>query len=135
MREIQWLRGHFWSYGPVFFHFHGFLMHFTWIFTISIIKKPQKWCFGCEKNREWWKNLFFQETSEVGWIYPKNRQNENWIISGHFIVIFWSIFGGSKTQISILKTSFVKNAKITYFGCEKNSKTVREIRFFRKVRK
>jgi hypothetical protein len=37
-------------------------------------------------------------------------------------VIFRSIFGGPKSPIAILKTSFVKKAKKSYFGSEKHSK-------------
>ena len=44
-------------------------------------------------------------------------------------MIFRSIFGGSKSPILSLKTSFGKNAKKTYFGSEKNSKTDQKNRF------
>ena len=50
-------------------------------------------------------------------------------------MIFRSIFGGPKSPILSLKTSFVKNAKKTYFGFEKNSKIDQKNRFFRKVHK
>ena len=44
-------------------------------------------------------------------------------------MIFRSIFGGSKSPISNLKTSFVKNAKKTYFGPENFSKIDEKIVF------
>ena len=88
-----------------------------------------------KKIEKWWRILFFQKRSQVGWNYQKNRKNEIQIIFDHSRVIFRSIFGGSKSPILSLKTSFVKNAKKAYFWSEKNSKTDQKNRFFRKVHK
>ena len=75
-----------------------------------------------KKNRKMVKKLFSQNSSQVGLNYQNNRKNDNRIIFDHCGVIFRSIFGGSKSPISNLKTSFVKNAKKPYFGPEIFSK-------------
>ena len=118
-------------------------LEFIWIFLAFysnfshfIHQKTAKNVFWLQKKIEnWWKNLFFQKRSQVGWNYQKNRKNGNRIIFDHCRVIFRSIFGGSKSPISNLKTSFVKNAKKTYFGPEIFSKNYQKNRFFRKVHK
>ena len=112
--------------------FHGFYSNFRHFNH----QKTTKNVFWLQKKiKKWWKNLFFQKRSQVGWNYQKNRKNGNRIIFDHCRVIFRSIFGGSKSPILSLKTSFVKNAKKPYFGLENFSKSDQKNRFFRKVHK
>ena len=75
------------------------------------------------------KFVFCRKGHKYVEITKKNRKNEIQIIFDHSRVIFRSIFGGSKSSILSLKTSFVKNVKKQYFGSEKIQQSIKKIVF------
>ena len=118
------------------FEFIWFFLAFYSKFSHFGHQKTAKNVFWLQRKIEnWWKKLFFQKRSQVGWNYQKNRKKETRIIFVHCRMIFRSIFGGPKSPISNLKTPSVKNAKKPYCRPEFFSKNNQKNRFIRKVHK